>query len=76
MERRILLLYANGEPTDGILKKLGITSNTLKFHSRNIYRKLGVKNRQEAEKMAVRALYPNGTWGGNGDNEDDLSYKF
>lgn len=76
MERRILLLYANGEPTDGILKKLDITSNTLKFHSRNIYRKLGVKNRQEAEKMAVRALYPNGTWGGNGDNEDDLSYKF
>ena len=73
MERRILLLYAKGNTTEEILEKLGITSNTLKFHSRNIYRKLGVKSRQEAEKMAVKALYPNGSWE---NDSQDMSFKF
>ena len=73
MERRILLLYAKGNTTEEILEKLGITSNTLKFHSRNIYRKLGVKSRQEAEKMAVKALYPNGLWE---NDSQDMSFKF
>ena len=73
MERRILLFYAKGSTTEEILEKLGITSNTLKFHSRNIYRKLGVKSRQEAEKMAVKALYPNGSMAYD---SMDFSFKF
>ena len=69
----VLSRFKTAKQSKEILEKLGITSNTLKFHSRNIYRKLGVKSRQEAEKMAVKALYPNGSMA---DDSMGFSFKF
>lgn len=44
--------------TDAICKLCGFSYNSLKFHNRNIYRKLGVKNRKEAEyKVEKIGLY-------------------
>ena len=33
--------------TKDIISQLGITENTLKYHNKNIYSKLGVKTRKE-----------------------------
>lgn len=52
-EKEILALMCMGAQTEEICVKCGITYNSLKFHSRNIYKKLGVKNRQEAERKAA-----------------------
>lgn len=53
-EREILVLLSEGMPTPEILDALRISPSTLKFHNSNIYRKLGVKNRQEAVYAAHR----------------------
>jgi len=46
-ERNIVDLYQKGLPTRQILQTLQITENTLKYHNRNIYSKLGVSSRKE-----------------------------
>lgn len=46
-EKEILNLYAKGKKNPDILQLLGVQETTLKFHSKNIYTKLGVKNRRE-----------------------------
>jgi DNA-binding CsgD family transcriptional regulator len=46
-ETEILFLILKGRNNPFIREKLNISLNTLKFHLRNIYRKLAVNNRQE-----------------------------
>lgn len=46
-EEDIFNLYVQGCSTKDIISQQGITENTLKYHNKNIYSKLGVKNRKE-----------------------------
>lgn len=46
-EKEILELYIKGYSSKNILETLNITENTLKYHNRNIYSKLGVKSRKQ-----------------------------
>ena len=46
-EEDIFNLYVQGCSTKTIISQLGITENTLKYHNKNIYSKLGVKTRKE-----------------------------
>ena len=46
-EEGIFNLYVQGCSTKDIISRLGITENTLKYHNKNIYSKLGVKTRKE-----------------------------
>lgn len=46
-EEAIFNLYVQGCSTKEIISRLGITENTLKYHNKNIYGKLGVKTRKE-----------------------------
>ncbi|MDO5801728.1 MAG: helix-turn-helix transcriptional regulator [Coriobacteriia bacterium] len=46
-ETEVFLLLAKGRGTEHIQNKLGISSHTVKTHTYNIYKKLGVKNREE-----------------------------
>lgn len=55
MERKVMQLLAGDMTTEEICDLLHITYNGLKFHRRNIYRKLGVRSRREAVQKA-RAL--------------------
>ena len=48
----VLRLMADDRSNDEIAKFLGITVNTVKFHSKNVYKKLGVKNRHMAVRIA------------------------
>lgn len=52
-EKEILKLLANGKTTEEICDICDISYSGLKFHNRNIYKKLGVNNRQDAERKAV-----------------------
>jgi DNA-binding NarL/FixJ family response regulator len=53
-ELEVLQLVAEGHANAEIGRKLWVTEQTVKFHLSNIYRKLGVKNRTEASRHAVR----------------------
>ncbi|MCR5202477.1 MAG: LuxR C-terminal-related transcriptional regulator [Lachnospiraceae bacterium] len=53
-ESEILSLLCGGYTTEEILKTLGITANGLKKHNYNLYKKLGVNNRAEAERKAAK----------------------
>ncbi|MCR5666428.1 MAG: LuxR C-terminal-related transcriptional regulator [Eubacterium sp.] len=53
-ESQVLALLCAGMPMDEICKQLQISYDGLKKHNRNIYKKLGVKNRAEAERKAAR----------------------
>ena len=46
-EEDIFNLYVQGYSTKDIISQLVITENTLKYHNKNIYSKLGVKTRKE-----------------------------
>lgn len=46
-EKAIYDLYVKGKSTNEILDALGIKLNTLKFHNKNIYSKLGVSSRRQ-----------------------------
>ena len=54
-ERAIYDFYLAGKPTREILKALNIAENTLKFHNKNIYSKLGVTSRKQILEY-VKAL--------------------
>jgi DNA-binding NarL/FixJ family response regulator len=56
-ERLILSLIAMGNDNQTIIEKLHISKNTLKTHSRNIFSKLGVKDRTQAAIWAVKNGY-------------------
>ncbi|MBQ3205864.1 MAG: helix-turn-helix transcriptional regulator, partial [Peptococcaceae bacterium] len=51
-ERVIYDLYLDGMGTKEILVQLNITQNTLKYHNKNIYSKLGVSSRKELVALA------------------------
>jgi DNA-binding NarL/FixJ family response regulator len=51
-ERSILAALARGLSNGEIAAELWITQQTVKFHLTNIYRKLGVKTRTEAMRLA------------------------
>ena len=52
-ERRVLHLLCEGLNADEICTAMNITYSGIKFHNKNIYRKLGVTNRTEAVRKAM-----------------------
>lgn len=46
-ERKIYDFYLDGKGTKEIMQELNIAENTLKFHNKNIYGKLGVSSRKQ-----------------------------
>ena len=53
-ERMVYDLYLQGKSTAQVLEEMNITQNTLKYHNRNIYGKLGVANRKELLALALQ----------------------
>jgi len=53
-ETAILQALARGHSNAEIGKELWVTQQTVKFHLTNIYRKLGVKNRTQAARIAYQ----------------------
>ncbi len=51
-EKTIFRLYLDGKSTKEILEKLNIKENTLKYHNKNIYSKLGVSSRKQMLELA------------------------
>jgi DNA-binding NarL/FixJ family response regulator len=51
-ELEILTLVASGATNGDIARRLWVTEGTVKFHLRNIYRKLDVANRTQASQIA------------------------
>ena len=52
-ERKVFDLYLEGKNAKEILAVLGVTENTLKFHNKNIYNKLGVSSRKQLLRYAT-----------------------
>ena len=52
-ERVIYDFYLEGKSTKDIMAELNIKENTLKYHNKNIYGKLGVSSRKELMKIAL-----------------------
>ncbi len=55
-EREILSLLSSGMSNKQIAAHLTISSNTVKFHLRTIYSKLGVRNRVQAMQAVGRGV--------------------
>lgn len=53
-EKELFDCYVAGLTTDVILEQLKIKENTLKFHSKNLYSKLGVKSRKQLTELHNR----------------------
>ena len=53
-ETQVLGLLCQGLSMQEICKLCGISYDGLKKHNRNIYQKLGAKNRAEAERKAMQ----------------------
>lgn len=53
-EMKIYNLYVEGNGTKNVLQELNITENTLKYHNKNIYSKLGVNSRKELISIALK----------------------
>lgn len=53
-QREVLRQLALGRSNDEIARRLFISRNTVKFHLREIYSRLGVRNRVEATREAQR----------------------
>lgn len=54
-EKEVWQLLSNGASNAEISKELFVSESTVKFHIRNIFHKLGVKNRVEAAKAAYHS---------------------
>lgn len=52
-EARVLAELAKGRSNRQIAEALWLSEQTIKFHLRNVYRKLGVANRTEALRLAL-----------------------
>ena len=50
-EKLVYDLYVSGKSTKEVLEEMNIKENTLKYHNKNIYGKLGVSSRKELLKM-------------------------
>lgn len=55
-ERSIFDFYVEGKSTQEVLELLNIKENTLKFHNKNIYTKLGVASRKELKTLYKQHL--------------------
>jgi DNA-binding NarL/FixJ family response regulator len=53
-ELQVLELLADGLPNKAIAARLGLSDETVKFHLSSIFGKLGVANRTEAVRRAIR----------------------
>ncbi len=53
-EKAVFSLYLDGKSTKEIMSELNIKENTLKYHNRNIYGKLGVSSRKQMLEIASR----------------------
>jgi DNA-binding CsgD family transcriptional regulator len=53
-ERTVLQLTGAGQSTKAVARELGISPNTVKFHLRAAYEKLGVASRAQAVMAAIR----------------------
>jgi len=53
-ELEVLRVLARGATNAQIARELNVTEDTVKFHIRNIFRKLGVASRTEAALVAIR----------------------
>ena len=51
-EKTVYGYYVEGKSTKDILSILDITENTLKYHNKNIYGKLGVSSRKQLVQMS------------------------
>ncbi|MBQ8836126.1 MAG: hypothetical protein IJ002_01295 [Clostridia bacterium] len=51
-EKAIYDLYTEGKGTKDVLAAMGIKENTLKFHNKNLYGKLGVSSRKQLLEIA------------------------
>lgn len=51
-EKAIYELYVEGKGTKEVLETIGIKENTLKFHNKNLYGKLGVSSRKQLIEIA------------------------
>ena len=51
-ERHVFELYLDGNSTKDVMAALSITENTLKYHNKNIYSKLGVSSRKQLLQLA------------------------
>jgi len=56
-EMRIYELYAAGKTTAEIASIIGIKENTMKYHNKNIYSKLGVSSRKQFLRFAALKQY-------------------
>lgn len=56
----VLRLVAEGYSYDEIAARLFISVNTVKFHVRSIYLRLGVRNRMAAARLLAEADHPSG----------------
>jgi two-component system nitrate/nitrite response regulator NarP len=54
-EMEVLAAAATGQTTKEIATAQGVTSNTVKFHLRNVYEKLGVSNRSQAIAIYLKS---------------------
>ncbi|MCH8939928.1 MAG: response regulator, partial [Chloroflexi bacterium] len=54
-EREVLALLTSGAPTKEIAAALTVSENTVNYHLRNLYQKLGVKNRTQAIRASEAA---------------------
>ena len=52
-ERMVFDLYAEGKCSKDILVIMNFKENTLKYHNRNIYSKLGISNRKQLKALAA-----------------------
>jgi LuxR family maltose regulon positive regulatory protein len=53
-EMEVLLLLAEGEGNKAIARALGVSENTVKFHLKNVFQKLGVDSRAAAIRAALQ----------------------
>ena len=51
-ERNVFTLYLEGKTSKEIMTALNIKENTLKYHNKNIYGKLGVSSRKQMLELA------------------------
>jgi len=54
--RQVLELIAEGQSNEEIAERLGLSPNTVKFYVRDLYQRLGVRNRIEASQRRERLL--------------------